>query len=279
MMKIGCGTVTFRKLSLEEALRIIKNVGYEYVEPQATAPFCPHINVDEDDPSTFKKMIEKYGFKGVTALWSTHGAIIPDEKSVEYGKKCIHWAKEANIPVVNIGDGFKPEEMSEDEAYKILKERLLEILKAAEECKVYLAIEPHGTFSLTSEGLKKIMSVSDSKWLAINYDTANVHRAAYVESRGNIYAWKETGQREDEVKVLSEVVKWVKHVHVKDIVGQKCVTLGKGEVNIKGCLKVLRDNGYDGVLSLETEGEFDAKEGEKLIEESRLFLLSALKDL
>lgn len=278
-MKIGCGTVTFRKYSLKEALEKIKRAGYDYVEPQATAPFCPHIDVDKDDPSAFKKMVKEYGFKGATALWSTHGAIIPDEKSVEYGKKCIRWAKEAGIPVVNIGDGFKPETVDEDEAWRILKKRLLEILEVAQKCQIYLAVEPHGTFSLTANGLKKIMSLSDSKWLAINYDTANIHRAAYVESKGESYAWKVSGKKEDEVKVLSEVVGWIKHVHVKDIIGENCVALGKGEVDIKGCLKVLRDNGYDGVLSLETEGEFSAEEGEKLIEESRHYLTRIVREI
>ena len=278
-MKIGCGTVTFRKDSLKEALEKIKRAGYNYVEPQATAPFCPHIDVDKDNPSVFRKLIGEYGFKGATALWSTHGAIIPDEKSVEYGKKCIRWAKEAGIPVVNIGDGFKPEKMNENEAWKILKERLLEILEIAQEYQIYLAIEPHGTFSLTASGLKRMMSLSDSKWLAINYDTANIHRAAYVESKGGSYAWKATGKKEDEVKVLSEVVGWVKHVHVKDIIDEDCVALGKGEVDIKGCLKVLRDNGYNGVLSLETEGEFSAGEGERLIKESRYYLTKIVKEI
>ena len=34
-MKIGCGTVCFRKFSLEEAMERIRRAGYEYVEPQA----------------------------------------------------------------------------------------------------------------------------------------------------------------------------------------------------------------------------------------------------
>lgn len=55
--------------------------------------------------------------------------------------------------------------------------RLGRILEEAEECQVHLLIEPHGTFSLTAEGLNKIMGLCSSKWLGINFDTANVHRA------------------------------------------------------------------------------------------------------
>ena len=278
-MEIGCGTVCFRKYPLEEALRIIKGSGYEYVETQATAPFCPHIDVDKDDPGHFIKLIRDFGFKGVTAIWSTHGAIIPDPLSVEYGGKCIEWAKMANIPVVNMGDGFKPEKMCEDNAFKILRERILQILKTATKYQIYLAIEPHGTFSLTLKGLRKIMSISNSKWLGINYDTANIHRATYVETQNGTYAWKSAGKEQDEVATLRKVIKRVVHVHVKDVKGSSSVTLGTGEVNIQGCLAVLKEANYAGAISLETEGEEDKKAAEKLINGSRNYLMTTLNKL
>lgn len=278
-MNIACGTVTFREFSLETALESIKKVGYEYVEPQATPPFCPHIDVDNDDPEKFKKLIKSFGFKGVTALWATHGALIPDDKCVEYGKKSIEWAAAAGISGINIGDGFKPKEMSDEDALKLIEERLVQILEIAEKYKTYVAIEPHGTFSLNGEGLKKLMSLSDSPWLGINYDTANVHRAAYVEGNGDCYVWKSTGVNGDEVAVLKQIVNRVVHVHVKDLRGEECVALGQGEVNIKACLEVLRDNNYRGPLSLETEGDFNAKVGEDLISESRHYLLNTLREI
>jgi sugar phosphate isomerase/epimerase len=278
-MEIGCGTVCFRKYPLEEVLGIIKKSGYEYVETQATAPFCPHIDVDKDDPGDFRKLIKDFGFKGVTALWSTHGAIIPDPLSIEYGRKCIEWARMANIPVVNMGDGFKPAGMSDEDAFEILRERLLKILITAKKNRIYLAIEPHGTFSLTPEGLRKILSISRSKWLGINYDTANIHRAAYVETKDGEFAWKTAGKAQDEVAVLRAVIKRVVHVHIKDVQGSSSVAIGKGEVNIKGCLRVLKDAGYEGAVSLETEGEEEKEAARKLICDSRKYMVNALKKL
>lgn len=64
MMKIGCGTVSFRTRPLQEAMERIARAGYEYVEPQATAPFCPHIDVEKDDPERFKQKVREFGFKG-----------------------------------------------------------------------------------------------------------------------------------------------------------------------------------------------------------------------
>lgn len=277
--KIACGTVTFREYPLEEALNRIKKAGYEYVEPQATPPFCPHIDVDKDDPEKFKQLIKNMGFKGATALWTTHGALIPDPKCVEYGKKCVKWASGAGISGINLGDGFKPNEMSDADALKLVEERLAQVLETAAKYKVYVAIEPHGTFSLNAEGLQKLMLLSKSKWLGINYDTANVHRAAYVESKGDSYVWKSTGIKHDEVAVLKAVAGRVVHLHVKDVRGDKCVALGQGEVDIKGCLEVLRDSNYRGPLSLETEGDFDADAGSALISESRDYLLKTLKEI
>ena len=276
MMKIGCGTVSFRQQPLEEALERIKRAGYDYVETQATAPFCPHVDAWKDDPDAFKRLVKDIGFKGTTALWAKHGAIIPDPESVEGVGQAIRWAGAAGIPVVNAGDGHKPDDMSDEDALKLLGGRLAQILEVAEQSQVYLAIEPHGTFSLTEDGLKKIMALSDSKWLGINYDTANVHRATYVETVKGAYSWTPFGAAQDEVATLRAVIDRVVHVHVKDVVGADCVALGKGEVDVKGCIDVLKESGYDGVVSLETEGEFSADESQTLIEESRAFLAEVL---
>ena len=274
--RIGCGTVTFRKQPLEEALQRIARAGYEYVETQATGPWCPHVDVWKDDPEKFKRQVQEFGFKGVTALWAQHGAIIPDPKSVEGITQTLRWAGAAGIPVVNAGDGKKPAGMTDEDAMKLLGERLAGILEVAESSRVYLAIEPHGSFSLTAEGLKKILALSSSKWLGVNYDTANVHRAIYAETVAGAYSWPLFGKRQDEVATLAAVTDRVVHVHVKDVVAARCVALGKGEVNLKGCLDVLKRQGYAGVLSLETEGEFSAEEGQKLIEDSRAWLRQSL---
>ena len=278
-MKIGCGTVSFRKASLDEALQRIARAGYEYVEPQATAPFCPHVDPWKDDPLKFKRRVAELGFKGASALWAPHGAIIPDAECVSGVTQAIRWAGEAGIPVVNAGDGKKPANMTDEEALKIMGDRLARILEVAERQQVFLAIEPHGTFSLTADGLKKIMALSKSGWLGINYDTANVRRATYVETVAGAYSWTPYGQRQDEVATLEAVMDRVVHVHVKDVAGAKCVILGEGDVKVKECLRVLKRHGYKGVVSLETEGEFGAEEGQRLIEASKAFLDKAIAQL
>ena len=275
-MQIGCGTVTFRKLPLKEALERIRRAGYEYIETQAVGPWCPHVDVLKDDPQTFRGLARSFGFAGVTGLWAPHGAIIPDPQSVDGITRAIRWARQAGIPMVHAGDGKKPDAMSEADALNVLRERLPKILEVAEESRVHLLIEPHGTFSLTADGLKTLMSLSASKWFGINYDTANVHRATLAPAAEGGYPWALAGRRQDEVATLKAVVDRVRHVHVKDVAGARCVPLGQGTVNLRGCLAVLKAQGYQGVLSLETEGDFSAEEGQHLIEASRKYLQEAL---
>ena len=70
MMKLGCGTVLFRNFDLERSLDAIRNIGFEYFETQAVGPWCPHVNVERDDPERLVKLKEKFGFKAITGLWS-----------------------------------------------------------------------------------------------------------------------------------------------------------------------------------------------------------------
>ena len=137
--------------------------------------------------------------------------------------------------------------MTDEDAFRIMKYNLDELLRMCANYDITLTIEPHGVYTTNAEGLLKIMSLSDSPYLAINYDTGNVAVA------GN-----------DSVETLQAVVRHVRHVHLKDIVREKTAghetgvtagtAVGDGEVDIRGCLDVLRDAGYQGCLSIECSG-------------------------
>ena len=255
MIKLGCGTVLFREYDLERSLDAIRNIGFEYFETQAVGPWCPHVNVNTDDPEKLVKLKETFGFKGITGLWSLDGNIISNPDSVASGIRSIEWAAAAGIPVVHTGDGHKPADMSVEDAYKVLEERMARILEVAKKYNVILAVEPHGTFSLTADGLKKIMAMGDPSCLGINYDGCNIFRAGYVESGNGKSGYQGNEKGENEVEVLEGVAERVVHCHAKDInAGEICVPVGEGVVNVKGVVETLKKSGYEGVVSVETEG-------------------------
>ena len=277
-MKIGCGTVLYRKFELERALEAIRKIGFEYFETQAVGPWCPHVDILKDDPENLVRLQKKFGFKGITGLWTLDGNIIANPEAVASGIRSVEWAAAAGIPVVHTGDGAKPKEMTDEDAFKVLGEKLSPILEAAKKHGVTMAIEPHGTFSLTKAGLNRILSLGDPSVLAVNYDACNIHRAAYVESGNNQSGWKSTQTGEDETEVLKAVLNRVVHCHAKDINHlQECVPVGSGIVRIKECIDLLKTTGYQGVVSVETEGGDDFEQITALAKESFDYLTDIIK--
>jgi inosose dehydratase len=95
---------------------------------------------------------------------------------------------------------------------------------------------------------------------------------------------------QDPVAFLKRFIDKVTHVHVKDVseslaaavrgeetgiaVSQCALGDGVNADNIRQCLTILRDHGFDGVLSMECEGQ-----GGPMIEKSLGWLRSTLDDL
>jgi sugar phosphate isomerase/epimerase len=278
-MKLGCNTVDFRKMDLDYALEKIAKAGYEYVEVEANLKWCAHADPWKDDPVKFKDKIKSFGFKGVSAIGS-HRELITSEQGVKDIKRALEWAHHAGVPVILTGEGRIPEGISVEDAINILKPRYEEILEVAEKNKVFLAIEDHGSISLTPDGLPRLLNLVESEWFGVNFDTANIHRGDYVGTDSEGYEWKMGAKSSyDEVELLKKVADKVKHVHIKDVIGRNAVTLGKGEINLKGCLKVLKNANYSGVLSYETEGFEDPEEAYKMIVKSREYLINTLNKI
>jgi len=278
-MEIGCNTIAFRKYELDFALDKIASAGYEYVEVEANLAWCSHVDPWKDDPIQFKDKIKSLGFKGVSAIGS-HRELITSEQGVKDIEKALMWAREADVPLILTGEGRKPEDMSVETALQILKERLEKLSKVAEENQVYLAMEDHGSISLTPDGLPKIINLVKSDWLVVNFDTANIHRGDYVGTNREGFEWKlGAATSYSETELLKKVAHRVKHLHIKDVLGRDAVILGKGEIDLIGCLKILKEAGFTGVLSYETEGWEESEEAEDMIKQSREFLINALNDL
>jgi sugar phosphate isomerase/epimerase len=205
-MKIGCNTVAFRNYPLDLALDKIAAAGYQWVEVEANLKWCPVAN---------------YGFKGVSAIGS-HRELITQEQGFRDIARALEWAREADVPIILTGEGRLAEGMAISEALAILKNRLQRLAEVAERNQVYLAMEDHGSISLASlDGLPQILSLVESEWIVVNFDTANIHRGDYVGTDRGGYEWKlGEATSHDEVELLKRVVDKVMHLHFKDVVGR-----------------------------------------------------------
>jgi sugar phosphate isomerase/epimerase len=121
--------------------------------------------------------------------------------------------------------------------------------------------------------MERMLNFCDSASLRLNMDTGNTYIAG-----------------QDPVAFLERFIDRVSHVHVKDVSeslagkvrgGQTGIAVshcalgdGVNADNIRKCLVLLRDHGYDGVLSIECEGQ-----GGPMIEKSLAWMRKTLDEL
>ncbi|MFA6447890.1 MAG: sugar phosphate isomerase/epimerase [bacterium] len=278
-MRIGCNTVAFRKYGLDFALERIVSAGYKYVEIEANAPWCDHVNTDSDDPVRFREKTLGAGLIDISCI-GAHRELIAEPGSEADIRRALEFAGAAGVKAVATGEGQMPEGMRFEEALAILKPKLERLAETAEKEKVFLCMEPHGTISLAPGGLGRILALAPSPWLCVNFDTANPRRGDYVGKTKNEIDFKlGESAKGDELAALAPVADKVRHVHWKDIVGRNAVIAGKGEVRLREELEILRDAGYDGTLSYETEGWEEADEAQAMIEESLIFTRLLLAEM
>ncbi len=126
------------------------------------------------------------------------------------------------------------------------------ILEWAESHEIMINVEPHGPYTNDMDTMERILTMFDSPWLGMNFDTGNTFIA------GN-----------DPVKYLERFLPTVKHCHIKDVsedlakavrgeeTGIACSVIAIGDgvnaENIAGCIELLKKHDWDGVVSIEAE--------------------------
>lgn len=236
--------------------------------------YQPHVALYED-PLLLRKKMEGYGvrFSQVDAAYPLSGTDGPT-RGLPYVLKSIPWAKHAGCPNVATTDGLhKPEGLSDDEAMDHMKRSYAQIVACAEAYEITVNVEVHGYFTTNPDRMAEMLAFCDNPYLRMNLDTGNTFIAG-----------------QDPVAFAKRFLDKVAHVHVKDVsetlaaaargeqtgiaVSHCAIGDGVNAENIKQCLTLLRDRGYDGILSMECEGQ-----GGPLIEKSLAWLRQTLSQL
>ncbi|MFF3063977.1 sugar phosphate isomerase/epimerase family protein [Oerskovia sp. NPDC057915] len=268
MSQIGIGfhTDAFNSShkSFEQALAWAQENDVHYIEPGVIEGACwihglgyfPHVSLLED-PALLRKKMATYGveFSQIDAAYPLSGR---DGLTVgvPYVQKAIAWAALAGSPRVATTDGLhKPEGLEDREALDLMKRSYGEIIRVAEAHEVVVTIEVHGYFTTRPDWLAEMLAFcGDSPWLRLNLDTGNTFIA------GN-----------DPVEFADRFLDKIDHVHIKDVsqsladsvrggatgIAISHVAAGDGvnAENIRQILARLNARGFDGVLSIECEGQ------------------------
>ncbi|MCP4787594.1 MAG: sugar phosphate isomerase/epimerase [Fuerstiella sp.] len=217
--------------------------------------YQPHVALYED-PLLLRRKMSEYGveFSQIDAAYPLSGETGP-LYGVPYVLKAIPWAKHAGCPSVATTDGLhKPEGLSDDEAMALMQRSYRQIVDVAEAYEMIITIEIHGYFTTDPERVSQMLDFVDSPLLRMNLDTGN----SFIAGR-------------DPVAFCSRFIDRIAHVHIKDVseslaaaargdqtgiaVSQCAIGDGMNADNIRRVLELLRDAGYQGVLSMECEGQ------------------------
>ena len=229
--------------------------------------YQPHL-ASWEDPLMWREKMAKYGqrFSQIDAAFPMS---LPEGSSlgVEYILHTIRWAYLAGCDRIDTTDDrFAPKGLTHEQALEMMKRSYAQVMEVAERYKMIIDIEPHGFYTTKPEFMEKMLAFVDSPYLRMNMDTGNTFIAG-----------------QDPVAFLQKFKHKVSHVHVKDVsetlaaslrgeltgiaVSQCAIGDGVNAENIKKCFDILVDINYDGVVSLECEGQ-----GGPMIEKSLAFV-------
>jgi sugar phosphate isomerase/epimerase len=148
----------------------------------------------------------------------------------------------------------KPPGLSDDEALEMMKRIYGPVLEAAARYDMIINIEPHGYYTTKLDYMERMLGFFDTPHLRMNMDTGNTFIAG-----------------QDPVAFLQRFKHKVSHVHVKDVseslaasmrgeltgIAVSATAIGDGVngENIRRCFDILAEIKYDGVVSIECEGQ------------------------
>ncbi len=283
-MKIGFHTDAFNSFafSFEKALAWAQASDVHFIEPGLIDGACwihglgyfPHVALYED-PALLRKKMEGYGvrFSQVDAAYPLSGKDGPS-RGLPYVLKSIPWAAHAGCDHVATTDGLHaPEGLSDDQAMTMMQRSYEQIVRTAEAYDITVTIEVHGYFTTDPDKVEQMLAFVDSPNLRMNLDTGNSFIAG-----------------QDPVEFCRRFLDKISHVHIKDVsetlaeslrgkdtgiaISHCAIGDGVNADNIRKCLEMLRDRGFDGVLSMECEGQ-----GGPLIEKSLAWLRQTMQEL
>ncbi|OGO61874.1 MAG: hypothetical protein A2032_05470 [Chloroflexi bacterium RBG_19FT_COMBO_49_13] len=261
MIKIGINTDNWRHADkpVEYCFEVIAKQGIEYCELEAVGGtefftglgFAPFIPLNSD-PLALRKRLDSYGLK-VSQLDVSYP--INRWECIDFIQRGILFSSHLGVPCVDTTDGkYKLEGVSDKVQLDLIKYHIQQCLPFAENHKVIINVEPHGPFTTKPEILLEIVEHFESEFVQINFDTGNSFIAG-----------------QDPVEFLKAVRKYVTHVHVKDVskelaeaargkstgISASTIHIGEGvnAPNIAECIQFLAETSWDGVLSIESDGE------------------------
>lgn len=257
MLKVGIFSDEISQ-DLEHALKVIKELGVEYVELRSMWG-KNLMDLSPDELKRVKELIEKRNLR-VAAIASPFLKCHLREEKIDKTRGDTHLFQEKSYTehlkilehsfelagmfgttIVRAFSFWRRGILTEDILAEIVQ-RFRSPIKRAEEENIILALEnEHDCFIRTGKESRRFLERISSKNVGLIWDP------------GNAFFAGETPYPDGYNLVKDQIV----HIHIKDAGKDEkdkpiWLPVGKGEVNFKGQLQSLEEDDFQGVISLET---------------------------
>ncbi|MFW5986050.1 MAG: sugar phosphate isomerase/epimerase family protein, partial [Halanaerobiales bacterium] len=229
-------------------------------------------DLDDEEVKRVKKILDRENMR-ISALGSPIGKIkitADFAPHLEIFKRLITIAHELETNKMRIFSFFLPEEDDPLKWREMVMERMKEMAEIAEkENMVLLCENERDIYGDTPQRCLDLIKTAASPALKLTFDPANFLRKGLT----------------DIVGALDIVGEHVEYIHVKDRKQEdmKTVPAGKGSAQIKEILIELRNNDFDGFLSLEPHlssgGRFGGFTGKNKFKKAAAALRNLLEEL
>jgi len=226
---------------LNEQLRVMSEEGLRYLELRGVWGKNV-LQLTDEEAKKVKHILMDYNFK-ISAIGSPIGKIgIKDDfaEHLRNFKRTLELAKFFETHYIRIFSYYIPEgERPEKYRDEVIKRMEKKVQWAEREDVILVHENERGIYGDIPERCRDILSTIDSPYLRANFDPAN-------------FVFENVKPYQEAFPLLEE---FTSYVHIKDALHRQekviCVPAGEGEAEVKEVLKALRDNGYQGFLSLE----------------------------
>jgi len=226
---------------LNEQLRVMSEEGLRYLELRGVWGKNV-LQLTDEEAKKVKHILMDNNFK-ISAIGSPIGKIGINDDFAEHlrnFKRTLELAKFFETHYIRIFSYYIPEgERPEKYRDEVIKRMEKKVQWAEREDVILVHENERGIYGDIPERCRDILSTIDSPYLRANFDPAN-------------FVFENVKPYQEAFPLLEE---FTSYVHIKDALHRQekviCVPAGEGEAEVKEVLKALRDNGYQGFLSLE----------------------------
>lgn len=250
MFKIAYNTNGLRTISLLDSVRAIAAAGYQGIELSLHPKHIDPCTFTEANANVLSKCIQDEGITACCLATGADNLLGPErfepslihptpsgrQQRIDLIRRAVDIACGLEVPVVSIASGFRRPEVTPELARDLICQGVSQCLEHSG-TSVVLAIEPEpGFFVQTNPDAVDLIREIGSPYFRLNQDIghANVSEDDYLGSIGR------------SMSVTS-------HVHVEDIKGRHHYheIPGDGDIDFQAFFRVLRDQAYEGFISVE----------------------------